>query len=127
MKEEELKRNQIKMPSDNNNIDEDKLSQIALQEQAKIDLNYQKPEASKALKPIVNLVQSHLLPTQWSTTGFLLSYVLGEEPGPVGRISIASVEGEPGLTEDDLRVLHRLVQALAAAEQAAASCWSLGW
>ncbi|XP_043720112.1 exocyst complex component SEC5A-like [Telopea speciosissima] len=45
------------MSSDGDDIDEDELLQIALQEQAARDTNYQKPQASKVSKPVVNLVQ----------------------------------------------------------------------
>lgn len=45
------------MSSDSEDIDEDELLQIALKEQAERDLNYKNPQASKASKPVVNLLQ----------------------------------------------------------------------
>ncbi|AEE35895.1 exocyst complex component sec5 [Arabidopsis thaliana] len=45
------------MSSDSNDLDEDELLQMALKEQAKRDLTYQKPPSSSARKPVANLVQ----------------------------------------------------------------------
>ncbi|KAJ4950271.1 hypothetical protein NE237_027103 [Protea cynaroides] len=53
------------MSSDSDDLDEDELLQIALQEQAARDTNYQKPQASKASKPVVNLIQPPPAPDQY--------------------------------------------------------------
>ncbi|XP_043687614.1 exocyst complex component SEC5A-like isoform X2 [Telopea speciosissima] len=52
------------MSSEIDDIDEDELLQIALQEQAERELNYRKPQVSKASKPVVNLIQRPPPPPQ---------------------------------------------------------------